>query len=184
MPQSRNFVTNSKGHEFLKEIDLTEIKRLDTPNQLFLAVSVDRERCSPRVYAMLVRNEEYPYLGAATATAIAGMSMVEAERFSVWFKWADVGQREIKRDRSLNEPIKKLLALFYSKEMYFLETWWTHEGYEPCSKWRISNTRFGFDDAAYKSCNRQEQIHRGMKQLELVDPQEIMAENHGIVYIK
>ncbi|KAL8828967.1 MAG: hypothetical protein Q9191_002291, partial [Dirinaria sp. TL-2023a] len=182
--QDRNFVTNSKGHELLKEIDLTEFTMLDTPKQLFLGVSIDRENVSPRVYATLVRSEKYPYFGAATASAIAGMSTIESERYSPWFKWEDSSQREIKRDPSLNEPILKLLALFYSREMYFLETWWTPEAEGPGLKWIISKTRFGFDDSAHKSSNRQEHIHRGIKQLEAMDLQEAMAENHGIVYIK
>ena len=180
MPQVRGFVTNSKGHELLGEINLTEINRADT--QLFLAVSIDREKGSPCVYANVVEDSRCPYDGAATA--IPREPVYKPERYSMLLTWADNSQREIERDPSLNEAIQELLALFYSKEMYFLETWWTREGTGSAAKWKISKTRFGFDDAAYKSCNRQEQIHRDMKQLEAVDPQETMAEKDGIVYIK
>lgn len=50
-------------------------------------------------------------------------------------------------------------------------------------KLEVYDARFGFDDAAYRSAGRQEEVHklRDMKEEVL---EEVVAEKDGIVYVK
>ena len=163
----------------MAEIHLTNIKRLES--KLFLAIRIDRKKLSPRVYAKLVEKDSDPYHGAATAIP---RKPKHGSKHYTFLSWNSNSRSLIERDPSLNDPIKKLLALFHSKEMYFFETWWSQAGTGLEATWRLSETRCGFDEAAYKSCNRQQEIHQDLKSLEAVDPQEATAKKDGIVYIK
>lgn len=82
------------------------------------------------------------------------------------------------------EPLSKLaqnlLDIFMKKEAFVLET---KVSVSSNGGFQVNGARFGFDDAAYKSSKRQEDIHGLRNKTEEV-PEEIEAENEGIVYIK
>lgn len=50
-------------------------------------------------------------------------------------------------------------------------------------KLEVYDARFGFDDAAYRSAGRQEEVHKLRNKEEEV-PEEVVAEKDGIVYVK
>lgn len=50
-------------------------------------------------------------------------------------------------------------------------------------KLEVYDARFGFDDAAYRSAGRQEEVHQ-LRDKEEEVPEEVVAEKDGIVYIK
>jgi succinyl-CoA synthetase alpha subunit len=65
------------------------------------------------------------------------------------------------------------------KEAFILETMFV----ERLGELKVVGARFGFDDAAFRSTKRQSDIH-ALRRSEDEDPQELQAEQDGIVYIK
>ena len=51
------------------------------------------------------------------------------------------------------------------------------------SPWVVDEADFHFDDAAFRSAKRQQDL-QALRDLEHTDPDEVEAEKHGIVYIK
>jgi len=81
---------------------------------------------------------------------------------------------------SLKRLIDELVELFFTKEAFVLET---RVLVGESGKLEVVGARFGFDDAAYKSAKRQEDIHK-LRNVEDEIPQEVEAEEYGIVYVK
>ena len=73
-----------------------------------------------------------------------------------------------------------LWKIFREKEAFSLEVK-VHPSAD--GKLEIYDARFGFDDAAYRSAGRQEEVHKLRNKEEEV-PEEVVAEKDGIVYVK
>jgi succinyl-CoA synthetase alpha subunit len=69
--------------------------------------------------------------------------------------------------------------MFYEKEAFFLST----SVVERLGEIKVVGARFGFDDAAYRSCGRQAGL-QALRDVAAEDPAELEAEKSGIVYIK
>jgi len=80
---------------------------------------------------------------------------------------------------SLRRLVKSLATIFYDKEAFFLST----HIVERLGEVKVVGARFGFDDAAYRSCGRQAELQK-LRDVAAEDASEIEAEKHGIVYIK
>lgn len=80
---------------------------------------------------------------------------------------------------SLPKLINGLIDLFMKKEAFLLQTMFV----ERLGELKVVGAKFGFDDAAFRSTKRQEDIH-ALRRIEQEDPQEVEAEKDGIVYIK
>lgn len=80
---------------------------------------------------------------------------------------------------SLRHLLKTLTAIFYDKEAFFLST----SIVERLGELTVVGARFGFDDAAYRSCGRQAGLQQ-LRNIAAEDPSGIEAEKNGIVYIK
>ncbi|KAJ5620064.1 hypothetical protein N7510_004048 [Penicillium lagena] len=76
--------------------------------------------------------------------------------------------------------VQALWEIFTEKEAFVLET---RVGTSATGDLEIHGARFGFDDAAFRSSGRQEEIHRLRNTAEEV-PEEVEAEKDGIVYVK
>jgi succinyl-CoA synthetase alpha subunit len=81
--------------------------------------------------------------------------------------------------KSLHHLLKTLTAIFYDKEAFFLSA----SIVERLGELTVVGARFGFDDAAYRSCGRQADL-QSLRNIAAEDPSEIEAEKNGIVYIK
>ncbi|KAI9841753.1 MAG: hypothetical protein M1837_000414 [Sclerophora amabilis] len=81
---------------------------------------------------------------------------------------------------SLPMLLRELVHLFISKEAFILET---RVGIDEDGGLCVHGARFGFDDAAYTSANRQNEVHK-LRNVQDENPDEVEAERHGIVYIK
>lgn len=80
---------------------------------------------------------------------------------------------------TLPKLINGLIDLFMKKEAFLLQTMFV----ERLGELKVVGAKFGFDDAAFRSTKRQEDIH-ALRRIEQEDPQEVEAEKDGIVYIK
>lgn len=76
--------------------------------------------------------------------------------------------------------VNHLWQIFRGKEAYLLEVRLrrTEEG-----GLEVLDARFGFDDAAFRSSGRQEDVHKLRRKEEEVS-EEVEAEKDGIVYVK
>jgi len=80
---------------------------------------------------------------------------------------------------SLRRLVKSLVTVFYEKEAFYLSTALV----ERLGEIKVVGARFGFDDAAYRSCGRQAGLQE-LREVTSEDPSEVEAEKNGIVYIK
>lgn len=83
-------------------------------------------------------------------------------------------------NKSLGELIKQLWNIFQTKEAFVLET---RVSLSPEGVAEIHDARFGFDDAAFRSSGRQQEVHQ-LRDLTEEVPEELEAEKHGIIYVK
>jgi succinyl-CoA synthetase alpha subunit len=79
----------------------------------------------------------------------------------------------------LPKLVNGLVDLYMEKEAFLLETMFV----ERLGELKVVGANFGFDDAAFRSTNRQGDIH-ALRRIEDEDVQEVEAERDGIVYIK
>ncbi|CAG7956015.1 unnamed protein product [Penicillium olsonii] len=82
--------------------------------------------------------------------------------------------------KQLASFVQSLWEIYKDKEAFVLET---QVGVTPAGSFEVHGARFGFDDAAFRSSGRQEDIHRLRNIAEEV-PEEVEAEKDGIVYVK
>jgi succinyl-CoA synthetase alpha subunit len=140
-----------------------------------LAVAIDRESMQPCIIASPAHDPEqspgeakkFPFhyrkgFDASTAPAIA-----------------DHLQLGPSSKESLPKLINALVGLYMKKEAFLLETMFV----ERLGDLKVVGTRFGFDDAAFRSTKRQANVH-ALRRLEDEDAHEVEAEKDGIVYIK
>jgi len=143
-----------------------------------LAVSVDRSGRMPCIVAsptsdpsqMYQRSRRYPFeYGSANATSDAMISQV-AERLEV----ADSAKPQ------LQKLIEQLVDLYMKKEAAVLRT---NIEVSDAGEIAVSDAQFRFDDAAFRSSKRQEDVH-ALRDLSAEVPEELAAEKEGMAYVK
>ncbi|KAI2616563.1 succinyl-CoA ligase alpha-chain [Hypoxylon sp. NC1633] len=82
---------------------------------------------------------------------------------------------------SLGQVISELVALFTEKEAFLLETRIAVD--KDTGNVSLAAARFGFDDAAFRSCGRQADI-QALRDTSAEDAAEVSVEKDGIVYVK
>lgn len=143
-----------------------------------LSITVDRKSLSPCVTVSsgsefpesplrIPFNYEYPEFASKTNNAI------ESEIVS--FLGVEAEYQE-----TVGRYLQELYKIFKDNEAFVLET---RASFSADKKIVVHETRFGFDDAAYKSSGRQEKIHQ-LRDVAAEVPEEVRAEKSGIVYVK
>jgi succinyl-CoA synthetase alpha subunit len=143
--------------------------------QRLLAVAVDRSSLSPCIIASPAMNSKnfqdeaksFPFDYRASFDSNLVSAVAEHLQLSG-------STRE-----SLPKLIQGLVDIFMKKEAFLLETKFV----ERLGELKVTGARFGFDDAALRSGNRQADIH-ALRRVEDEVPEEVEAEKDGIVYIK
>lgn len=143
--------------------------------QRLLAVAVDRVAKSPAILASPATDPNQMH--------------AEAKFFPFDYRGGfDASQAPIIADHlqlgesaRLHLPIllQKLVNLYMKKEAFLLET----KIVERLGELKVVGARFGFDDAAFRSNQRQVDVH-ALRRVEDEVPEEVEAEKDGIVYIK
>lgn len=82
--------------------------------------------------------------------------------------------------KPLTRILHNVVNLFMTKEAFVLET---RLSILSSSDLAISSARFGFDDAAFRSAQRQADVH-ALRNVQDEVAEEVEAEKDGIVYIK
>jgi succinyl-CoA synthetase alpha subunit len=140
-----------------------------------LAVAIDRANLSPCIIASPATDQAYPHTEAKRFPFDyrKGFDASQAQEITEYLK---IGQTS--KD-SLRKLINNLVDLYMSKEAFLLET----QVVERLGDLKVVGARFGFDDAAFRSTQRQADVHT-LRRIEDEDPHEVEAEKDGIVYIK
>lgn len=180
MQQTRSiYLTQSASLELLRQRGLPVIDSAFIPGEgRLLAVTLNRSTSSPCIIASpstdssakSIKRFDYDYEIGAKGLHVDAVAL---------HLGIDDSNDEVMS--SLRTIATGLAALFAEKEAYLLETHLVVSQAIP--KISIAAARFGFDDAAYRSGNRQADI-QALRDTSVEDATEIEAERHGIVYIK
>ncbi|KAI1365614.1 succinyl-CoA synthetase-like protein [Xylaria arbuscula] len=196
------YLTQTTAFDMLRQrgIPVVEGNRSTPPEShesRLLAVSVNRSTRSPciitspstNVSPQNVKRVDYDYAAGAESLDISAIA-----------QHLDLDGNNEDIISSLRHILTTLVTLFAEKEAFLLETHIqlhrnpltsnnttspTPEENDP--EITIISARFGFDDAAHRSGNRQADIQadiQALRDTHLSDPSELEAEKYGIVYVK
>lgn len=161
-------------HEECK--DLLErlcISRLafERPIHRYLAIGMDRHRREPAVYCANFHSSPLQEDDAN-----------QFERIPLRQLFLDDAGTALGLPEELLPDARNLATVFMEKEAYHMQLM-----YAPKTELRrVSDAVFDFDDAAFRSCGRQADLHEDLaeKNAKARDPAELEAQKHGIVYFK
>ncbi|KAG0649569.1 Succinate-ligase, partial [Hyphodiscus hymeniophilus] len=144
-------------------------------NKRLLAVAIDRENLSPCIIASPGTDQENLHVGSQKFPFDYrnGFDASQADAIARYLK---IGESY---KAALPKLINGLVELYMSKEAFLLET----SVVERLGDLKVVDAHFGFDDAAFRSTQRQADVH-ALRRFEDEDPSEVDAEKEGIVYIK
>lgn len=178
--QRRTFyVKQHQAFDMLKEKGITTADTAGSENDFKLAITVDRTALSPCIAASPTTHE--PDSVARTRKFPFNFGKREFNANGTQIK--DIAHHLSLPKSSYNQLatlLGQLIDIFMSKEAFLLETQVTLTG---SGELLVSKARFGFDDAAFRSSNRQEDVHSLRNKAEEV-LEEVEAEKDGIVYVK
>jgi succinyl-CoA synthetase alpha subunit len=83
--------------------------------------------------------------------------------------------------KSLRKLLGDLVDLYMGKEAFVLRTEVAIN--DSTGDLHVTRVKFGFDDAAFKSSKRQQDVH-ALREIDKEDPGEVAAEKEGMVYVK
>ena len=142
----------------------------------FLTVTVDRTRYMPCIITSFSIGDESPRHHSKTYSL--GLDKhIDGAMFSSIA--TDLKCRKESFD-SLKKILTAMIEIFFSREGFSLTTRVSRNG---GGNLAVARSSFTFDDAAFRSGQRQADIQE-MRNVEEEVPEEIEAENDGIVYIK
>ncbi|KAF7585699.1 hypothetical protein BBP40_010260 [Aspergillus hancockii] len=172
------FVKQFQALEMLREKSISIHKADPSNSDIFLSLTVDRTALSPCIIA----------------SSVADFAPSYTSRFPFAYNTVDLrsGETPIIRSiashlqlpatahKNLAEIAQALWQIFKEKEAYILEVCLSPSA---DGTLEVTGARFGFDDAAFRSSGRQEEVHRLRNPAEEVQ-EEVQAEKDGIVYVK
>lgn len=173
--------TNDQSKNLLKQysVEVSEEEPSSSQDQRFLAITVDRTNRCPAILAspttdpsqMYARSKLFDYdyaAGADEATIQAVLRHLQLDAAP------PLGMA------AAGKLLGALTTIFKEKEAYALSTYLsgTSDG-----SLEVFKAQFSFDNSAFKSGKRQEDIHT-QRNTALEDQDELSVESEGIVYIK
>lgn len=171
------FVKKFQALDMLREKSIPVREATPAESDIYLNLTVDRTALSPCILASTsadftpAATSRFPFPYATTQFTDGENSIVEAVASHLQLPPSAKGR--------LAELIQALWEIFKEKEAYLLEV----RTISVDGAFEVRGARFGFDDAAFRSSGRQEEVHR-LRQLEEEVHEEVEAEKDGIVYVK
>lgn len=171
-------IKQHQAFDMLKEAQIQTQAKQASPEDFHLSITVDRTSLSPCVTVSsgskspesLLRipfNYANPEFSTNTNNAIQS-EIVSFLGFQTEYQEA------------VGRYLQELYKIFKNNEAFVLET---RASFSAGKKIVVHETRFGFDDAAYKSSGRHEKLHQ-LRDVASEVPEEVRAEKSGIVYVK
>ena len=176
MIQKRNlYIREDLALDLLRERGINASEYSGKGRRRMLAVAVDRANLSPCIIASPASNTNDSY-GEAQSFPFDYKRGFDENQVPAIAQHLQLGDSS---KESLPKLINGLVDLYIKKEAFLLETIFV----ERLGELKVVGARFGFDDAAFRSTKRQSDVH-ALRRTEDEDPQELEAEQDGIVYIK
>lgn len=169
------YIKQFQAFDILKQKSIS-VGEQTSPSDVSISISVDRTSLSPCIVASPnaefnpTQSRKFPF--SYTETNLENSSLVSAVASHVGLPESSHGK--------LAGLVQALWNIFREKEAFVLET---RVGASADGNLEVRGARFGFDDAAYRSSGRQEEIHSLRNTTEEV-AEEVEAEKDGIVYVK
>ncbi|KAI0136269.1 succinyl-CoA synthetase-like protein [Xylariales sp. AK1849] len=169
------YLTQQTAFDLLRVRGMTVSETSTSAAQRLLAVSIDRTARSPCIVASPTGDAkdsqvfDFDYNRGTADLSIGGIATV-----------LGLDSSSTEALGKLSQVITELVNLFLEHEAFLLETRIVETAEGGIA---ISSAHFGFDDAAYRSCKRQGDIH-ALRDPSTEDPHEVGVEKDGIVYIK
>lgn len=144
--------------------------------EYFLQITVDRATCTPCIITSYSIGGESPQIHAKSHALGLDMRVNGSTYSSI------VAELNCSRDsyESLTRILTALIDIFFRKEASSLTVRLSRNA---SSKISVARSEFSFDDAAFRSSKRQEDI-QAMRDVEREISEEVEAGKDGIVYIK
>ncbi|KAA6410784.1 MAG: succinyl- alpha subunit [Lasallia pustulata] len=180
IPQAQKrslYIKQSQAFDMLKSYDVPVSEKPATPGEEYLlAVSIDRSNLCPCIVAsppataedLYIRARRFPFDYRSGLDNSIIPSIVKHL------------QLQPSSTAPLTQTLHSLINLFTTKEAFLLET---RLSATPSGEIAVTSARFGFDDAAFRSAQRQADVH-ALRDVTDEVPEEVEAEKDGIVYIK
>lgn len=170
------YIKQFQAFDILKQKSiLVDDTAASSDSSISVSITVDRMALSPCIIASPTsefnpaQSQKFPFpynqtkLDSSIITAVAShLSLPDSSH------------------EQLSGIVQALWEIYKEKEAFTLET---RIGISTDGTLEIHAARFGFDDAAFRSSGRQEDIHKLRNKSEEV-PEEVEAEKDGIVYVK
>jgi succinyl-CoA synthetase alpha subunit len=161
----------------LEEVNIQAATKPSTSEDFYLSITIDRTARSPCITVSSATSSE-PSLRIPFNYANPEFS--DNENTAIQNQILSFLGHETKHQEAVGEYIRKLYNIFTTNEAFALET---RVSFSRQGEIVAHEANFGFDDAAYRSSGRQERVHK-LRDIESEVPEEVKAEESGIVYIK
>ncbi|KAJ6013832.1 hypothetical protein N7540_008423 [Penicillium herquei] len=169
------YIKQFQAFDILKEKAIPVSEQAQS-SDISVSISIDRCTLSPCIVASPsaefdpAQSRKFPF--RYTQTDFQNESLISDVA-------SHVGLPESCRD-TLAGLVQALWTIFKEKEAFVLET---RVGSTADGKLEVHGARFGFDDAAFRSSGRQQEVH-SLRNTAEEAPEEVEAEKDGIVYVK
>ncbi|KAI1776705.1 succinyl-CoA synthetase-like protein [Hypoxylon cercidicola] len=168
------YIAQGAAFDLLRQYGVSITEKANPVAQKLLAVTVNRSTRSPCVIAS----------PSSDASAAAKFDFAYSTRGNPDIPTAAIAQHmglDAPSIDSLRQVINALTAIFTEKEAFLLSTRVVAGNAD--HRVELAAARFGFDDAAFRSCGRQTDVH-ALRDAAAEDAAEVSAEKDGIVYVK
>ncbi|KAK4154024.1 putative succinyl-CoA ligase subunit alpha, mitochondrial [Chaetomidium leptoderma] len=173
------YISEDKSMDLLREVGRINCGTYSGSGvRKFLAIGIDRSTRSPCILASPAMGQDQSNNNSVKSYPFdyrRGLDELLIGRIASHMQMSARGSVL----ESLGRLVESLVAIFYDKEAFFLST----SVVERLGEIKVVGARFGFDDAAYRSCGRQVDL-QNLRDIAAEDPAEVEAEKNGIVYIK
>jgi succinyl-CoA synthetase alpha subunit len=168
-------IKQSQAFDILKQKSIP-VNETTSRSDFSVSITVDRTALSPCIIASptsdfdTTRSQKFPFPYSQTTFTDSSIITTVASHLDL----------PASAHEKLAGFVQALWEIYKEKEAFVLET---RVGVSADGALEVHGARFGFDDAAFRSSGRQEDIHKLRNKSEEV-PEEVEAEKDGIVYVK
>ena len=172
------YIRQDQAFDMLKERGIPTVDAPITDDPKMVAVSIDRSTRQPCIVGSPTTNPEYIYSNTKRFPFAYGTDEGTSEQMldKVASHLSVSGKGRI----VLSKLIKELVDMYMSKEAFVLRT---HFMIDDKGGLQVQAAKFGFDDSAFRSSKRQQDIH-ALREIEKEAQEEVAAEKEGMVYVK
>jgi succinyl-CoA synthetase alpha subunit len=172
------YIRQDQALDMLKARGITTVDEPVADNPKMIAISIDRSFRQPCIVASPTTNADEIYANSKRFPFAYGTQEGKSEQ--MLDKVAAHLQISDKAKPILSRFINELIDLYMNKEAFVLRT---HFVMDDEGDLKVQAAKFGFDDSAFRSSKRQQDIHK-LREIEKEAPEEIAAEKEGMVYVK